>query len=232
VSVASKSARIGGIFVLTVLGLTAILVFWVFLADHTFPTSVDLHSFVNVDVDPWDKGLVSAEGTWRAERKHDRILYLTLSHPLNISHIRCMRQAGICEVATTRINQGIGGYYLVLEVNDLPIKNWNSKSVAFSIGDPSFNCFVETYVITRATKTVLGVSTADGKCDAPLPKGVQRVSDMKPLQLSLVSGSEFASQTRLEEEAPTRSLIFGIVALVGGAWVLFCLIWMVRVARR
>ena len=97
---------------------------------------------------------------------------------------------------------------MVLEVNDLPIKNWNSKSVEFSIGDPSFNCFVETYVITRATKTVLGVSTADGKCDAPLPKGVQRVSDMKPLQLSLVSGSEFASQTRLEEEAPTRSLIF------------------------
>jgi len=230
---ASKAARVVGIVVLMLAGLCTILVGWVFVLDHVFPTPVGLHSSAMVDVDSWDKGLVSAQGTWRAGREHDRILYLTLGKPLNISTINCIQQSGFCNVATTTIKYSPSGYYLDLEVNRLEIKNWSSATLEFSAGDPSYHCFIENYVITRTTKTVTGLSTASGNCSAaPLPKGVRRIADIEPLQLSLVSGSETALRSRIDEEAPTRALISGIVAVMTVAWLLFTAIWIIRVIRR
>ena len=200
-----KAARVAGIVGLMLAGVCAILFGWLFFVDRLFPTPVELHSFAKVDVDSWDKGFVSAQGTWRAGREHDRILYLTLGRPLNISTINCIQQSGFCDVATTTLNYSkSGGYDLDLEVNRLEIKNWNSSTLEFSAGDPSYHCFIENYVITRTTKTVTGLSTASGNCSAaPLPKGVRRIADIEPLQLSLVSGSEAALRSRIDEEAPT-----------------------------
>jgi hypothetical protein len=87
---ASKAKRLAGIIALMLAGLCVILFGWIFFAER----SIGLHSFGKVDVDAWDQGLVLAEGTWRAERKPERILWLTMSKPLNISKIRCMRQSG------------------------------------------------------------------------------------------------------------------------------------------
>jgi hypothetical protein len=102
---ASKAKRVAGIIALMLAGLFMILVGWIFVAGHAFPRHVGLHSFGEVDVDGWDQGFVSAKGTWRAERKPERILWLTLSKPLNISKIRCVRQSGVCEVATTTLDR-------------------------------------------------------------------------------------------------------------------------------
>ena len=176
-----------GIFALMLAGLCVILFGWLFVVEHTLPTQVGLHSFGKVEVDRWEQGLVLAEGTWRPERKPERILFLTLNKPLNISKIHCVRQSGFCEVSTAMLDRSASyGDYLDLELNQIEIKKWTSTSLEFSVGDPSFHCFIETYVINRSTKTITGLSTADGKCDEPLPKGISRVTDMQPLQLSFV----------------------------------------------
>jgi hypothetical protein len=233
VATASKAKRVAGIIALMLAGLCVILFGWIFVVNHTLPTSIGLHSFGKVDVDAWDKGFVSAEGTWRPERKPERILFLTLSKPLNISKIRCVRQSGFCEVATATLDRSASyGDYLDLELYPIEIKKWTSTTLEFSVGDPSFHCFIETYVITRSTQTITGLSTADGKCDGPLPKGISRVADMNPLQLSFVAGSDLVLRSRLDEEAPTRTFISGIVATLTIGWLLFCVIWIVRVIRR
>jgi hypothetical protein len=232
VATASKAKRVAGIIALMLAGLCVILFGWISVAEHAFPTAVGVHSFGEVDVDAWDQGFVLAEGTWRAERKPERILFLTLSKPLNISKIRCVRQSGFCEVATATLDRSARyGDYLDLDLYQIEIKKWTSATLEFSVGDPSFHCFIETYVITRSTKTITGLSTADGKCDEPLPKGTSRVADMKPLQLSFVAGSDLAMRSRLAEEAPTRTFISGIAVTVMIGWLLFCVIWIVRVVR-
>jgi hypothetical protein len=166
-SMSSKAARGAGIIGLMLTGFCAILFGWVFFVDRLFPTPVDLHSVAKVDVDSWDKGFVSALGTWRAGREHERMLYLTLGRPLNISTINCIQQSGFCDVATTTLNHTrSSGYSLDLVVNRLEIKNWNSAILEFSAGDPAYHCFIENYVITRTTKKVTGLSTASGNCSA------------------------------------------------------------------
>jgi hypothetical protein len=230
---ASKAKRPTGIIGLMLAGLCVILFGWIFVAERSMPTSVGLHSFGEVDVDGWDQGLVLAEGTWRAERKPERILWLTLSKPLNISKIRCMRQSGVCEIATTRLDRSASyGNYLDIESIQIEIKKWTSATLEFSIGDPAYDCFIETYVITRSTQTITGLSAADGKCDEPLPKGITRVTDMKPLQLSFVAGSDVALKSRLDEEALTEKFIFGIAVTLMIVWLLFCGLWIIRVVRQ
>jgi hypothetical protein len=230
---ASKAKRLAGIIALMLAGLCVILFGWIFFAERSMPTHVGLHSFGKVDVDAWDQGLVLAEGTWRAERKPERILWLTMSKPLNISKIRCMRQSGICEIATTRLDRSASyGDYLDIESIQIEIKKWTSTTLEFSIGDPASDCFIETYVINRPTKTITGLSTADGKCDEPLPKGIKRVSDMNPLQLSFVAGSDLALRSRLDEEALTEKFIFGIAVTLMIVWLLFCGLWIIRVVRQ
>jgi hypothetical protein len=230
----SKAARVAGIVVMMLAGLCVILVGRIFFSTHLFPTPVSLHSLPKVDTDDWDKGFVSAQGTWKAERNHDRILYLTLSRPLNISIINCVRQSGFCDVATTTLKYlQWGDYSLDLEVNRLEVKKWNDATLEFSVGDPSYHCFIESYVIARGTKTVAGLSTASGNCNAPqFPKGTSSALDMEPLQLSLVSGSEAAPTIRTDEEARTRSLIEGVALVIMFAWLLLSSIWIVQVIRR
>jgi hypothetical protein len=225
---ASKAKRVAGIIGLMLAGLCVILFGWIFFAERSMPTPIGLHSFGKVDVDAWDQGLVLAEGTWRPERKPERILWLTLSKPLNISKIRCMRQSGVCEIATTRLDRSASyGDYLDVESTRIQIKKWTSATLEFSIGDPAYDCFIETYVINRSTQTITGVSTADGKCDEPLPKGVSR----EPLQLSFVAGSDLALRSRLDEEGLTEKFIFGIAVTVMIVWLLFCGLWIIRVVR-
>jgi hypothetical protein len=232
---ASKAKRLAGIIALMLAGLCVILFGWIFFAERSMPTHVGLHSFGKVDVDAWDQGLVLAEGTWRAERKPERILWLTLNRPLNISKIRCVRQSGFCEVATAMLDQSLSYvHYLELDLYQIEIKKWTSTALEFSVGDPALHCFIETYVITRSTKTITGLSTADGKCDEPLPKGISRVSRMNPLQLSFVAGSDLADlalRSRLDEEALTEKFIFGIAVTLMIVWLLFCGLWIVRVVR-
>jgi hypothetical protein len=119
-ALASKATRVAGVIALMLAGLCVILFGWIFVGEHSLPTHVGLHSFGQVDVDGWDRGFVFAEGTWRPERKPDRILFLTLSKPLHITKLRCVRQSGFCEVATAMLDTSHGDY-LDLELNQIEI---------------------------------------------------------------------------------------------------------------
>jgi hypothetical protein len=226
-----KAKRLAGIIALMLAGLCVILFGWIFVAEHSMPKRIALHSFGKVDVDAWDEGVVLAEGTWLAERKPERILFLTLSKSLNMSKIRCERQSGVCEVTTAMLDRLPSFDYLDLELTQMEIKKWTGATLEFSIGNPRFDCFIETYVINRSTQTITGLSAGEGKCDDPLPKGFKR-ADMTPLRLSFVAGSDLAARSQSDEKAPTRTFILGIVATLTIGWLLFCVIWIVGVVRR
>jgi hypothetical protein len=85
--IASKALRVLGLLFLLLLGLAAILAAHLGYIASKVPASILGDGRVHVD--GWDRGFVSARGTWTIEGHNH-------GSPINMSHFRCVRSEGLC----------------------------------------------------------------------------------------------------------------------------------------
>jgi hypothetical protein len=143
-------------------------------------TKVRLPSGPIVFTDSWDRGYVSAEGTFVID--NDRQAF-----PLQITKMQCYRDDKACTVAMAEV--GFGNT-LNLELSTQAISLWNSTTIHIRT---DATCVEYIYTIDRANKRVLGTrSKKQGVtgCD---------VFDSKPLTLTLANG--FDVWWKLNQEA-------------------------------
>jgi hypothetical protein len=145
-------------------------------------TKVRLPTGPIVYTDAWDRGFVSAEGTFVIE--NDRQAF-----PLQITKMHCYRDEKACTVAMAEV-----GFYdtLYLELSTHAVSLWNSTTIHVRTDT---SCVEYVYTIDRANKRVLGTrSKKQGvtSCD---------LIDSKPLTLTLANGFDVWHKLNKEAEA-------------------------------
>jgi hypothetical protein len=206
-SIVSKTLRLFGLLLLLLVGLFAIATAHIVYVSAMVPTSIMGDGRVHVGF--WELGIVSARGTWIIEG-HGH------SSPLNMWDLQCVRDESLCYTAQAEIT---AGRYLNAELERLEIKRWDNATLEF-VTDAA--CVSYVYVINRSTERLTGrrvkKTTTEEMC---------RDIELEPeLRLSFVNGLTVVSELR-HLHAPTP---YSIAAAT--AWLLFILVWMVRVVRR
>lgn len=157
-------------------------------------TKVKLPSDPFVYTDAWERGYVSAEGTFTID--NDRPAF-----PIQVTKIRCDRNEKSCTAARAEI---AFGHMLHVELSTHEITLWNDTTVHFR---EDAICVQYIYTIDRANKRVIGTRTTK-----PNVTGCE-IFENKPLTLSLVNG--FDVWWRLNQEAVAKVSPFmwgGVVA--------------------
>jgi hypothetical protein len=137
---------------------------------------VSLPSFyVTTDSNLWDRGYVTANGTWVMEAPDK------MANPVRTSKIVCVLRDRVCRESTAEITN----YYsklLNLELDLHDILKWESDQIAYT--NDSSICNIYYYYINRVTKQVTGVRKP--KKDAP--RDLCGDSDKREIKLNLQNG--------------------------------------------
>jgi hypothetical protein len=204
--IASKAIRVLGLLILLLLGMAAILAAHLGYIAQKVPLGI--HGDGRVYTGGWDRGFIAANGTWTIESQGH-------AFPLNTSEIRCVKSDGLCYAAEARVSDG----YLTAGLELYDIKKWDSTTLEFVT---EAACVTYAYVINRSTEKLTGrrlkTATTDPTC--------QLIVLEPDLKLSFVNGLDVVRNLH-DQHAPTG---FSIAAAT--AWVLFILVWIVRVVRR
>jgi hypothetical protein len=206
--VLKKFFKVLGIVGLTIVGLLGIVA--LYASDVELRVPVDLGGDGKVHVDGWDRGYVSAKGTWVIDGERH-------AYPLNISDITCWRDSQLCYVADAHVSER-GSNYLDADVTLHDIKRWDASTIEYT--DDAV-CTTYSYVIDRTTQKIIGRrfkkdNATDELCG---PTSAD-------LRLSLVKGWDVVQALRRERAPNTISII------VATAFVLLMLAWGWRVIRK
>src|SRR5262249_17801485 len=136
---------VAGILALTLLGV--ILIFGLHINAIRLAVPVTPSGDGKVFVNLWDRGYVSANGTWVIDQ--DR-----MADPINVSNVSCVRNENICYDAQARISRGSFDSYLYSDLERYPIVRWDDSTVQFQ--NDSTVCVTYIYVIDRATQKLSG----------------------------------------------------------------------------
>lgn len=198
---------LGWVFFILIVGLAGTIA--IIATANSFidsDTKVKLPSGPLVYTDAWERGYVSAEGTFTID--NDRQAF-----PLQVTKIQCLRDVKECTAARAEV---AFGNMLHVELSTHPIALWNDTTVHFR---EDATCVQYVYTIDRADKRVFGTRTKK-----PNVSGCD-VFENKSMSLSLVNG--FDVWWRLNQEAVAKVVPFmwgGIVAwwlllvFVGWRW--------------
>ena len=97
-----------------------------------------------VFTDLWDRGYVSARGTWVFEDDTKE------AFPRQTTDIRCYRETKECQSAQADIAFDI----LSLQTENFPITSWDSQSIVYVSNEAL--CVTYTYTFSRSTNRVTG----------------------------------------------------------------------------
>lgn len=166
---------------------------------HKVPVSLYGYSLF---VDFWDRGYVSAEGTWVIENeKH--------AFPLNTSSITCSRETGFCTDSSARVQTGTGTASLNVEAETHQITKWDNDTLTYTTDT---RCVDYVYTINRATKQISGLRKVNAKSDPETCSGLEN-----ELRLRLTNG--FDVYWKMQEEAFPHAyfwLFAGTIFAFGG----------------
>jgi hypothetical protein len=154
----------------------------------------------------WDKGTVSATGTWTM--LNDRP-----ADPIQVTQLRCYRETGLCFEASAKYSLG---KYISAEFFPRVIESWTKDVITYS--ESSALCVVIHYTISRNSNQVTGRRVAI----KPTPQGCEGMRQTD-VDLAMVDGFEVWRTER--DRAMPWTLIGALEALlvVGGicliAWI-------------
>lgn len=178
------------------LGSTAILVGllsgWVtyilYVENEAAPVSLP-RFYVTTDNYLWDRGYVTASGTWVMEAPDK------MANPMRTSKIVCILRDRVCRESTAEITN----YYsklLNLEFDVHDILKWDADQIAYT--NDSSICNVYYYYINRVTKQVTGVRKPKNNA----PKDTCDHSDKHEIKLNLANGFDIYWDARQKSMSP------------------------------
>jgi hypothetical protein len=167
-----------------------------------------------VFTDLWDRGYVSAVGTWVFEDDTKQ------AFPRQTTDIKCYRETKECQSAQADIAFDI----LTVQTETFPITSWDSQSIVYVSNDPM--CVTYTYTISRSTNRVTGRRQ-------PKPSSSSTESACEPFEkrtfnLSLRDGFLVWQQLKRDEERIVLPIMYGAL----GVWWAFIVYRIVRTIRR
>lgn len=190
-----KSVKVAAIVCAMLVGLVAVVSAVNLYVSRVVPVSLLGYSLF---VDSWDRGYVSAEGTWIIENgKH--------AFPLNTSTITCLRESGSCIDSSARIFTGTGTGLLSVEAETHLITKWDNDTLTYTTES---ECVDYVYTITRATKQVSGLRKRNTKSE---PGTCSSVED--ELRLRLADG--FDVYWKMRDDSFPHGYLWFFAATIG-----------------
>ena len=178
-----------------------------YIENEAAPASLP-NFYVTTDNILWDRGYVTAKGTWVME------LPDKMANPFRTSEIICVYRDKMCRESTAEISNF---YSKVLNLNsDLhTILKWDTDQIAYA--NDSSICNVYYYYINRVTKQVTGVRKP--KKDAP--KDICDDSDKREIKLNLQNGFDIywdARQKSMSSFARMTPLVILLLGYLYSLW--------------
>jgi hypothetical protein len=167
----------------------------------------------HVFTDFWDRGYVTAVGTWVFEDDTKQ------AFPRQTTEIKCYREAKECQSAQAEIAMEM----LTVQTERFPITSWDNESIVYVSNGPL--CVAYTYTISRSTKRVSGKRepkaslSADPSCAS---------FEKRTFYLSLRDGFSVWQQLEAEDQKVVLPILYGSL----GAWWAFIVYRIVRTVRR
>lgn len=166
-----------------------------------------------VFTDYWDRGYVSAVGTWVFEDDTKQ------AFPRQTTDIKCYRETKECQSAQAEIAMDM----LTAQTEHFPITSWDSQSITYVSNDPL--CVSFTYTISRSTNRVTGQRQ-------PRPSSSTEPScasfEKRTFNLSLRDGFLVWQQLQAEDERVVLPIMYAAL----GMWWAFIVYRMFRTMRR
>lgn len=188
--------RIFGWLLLGAAGSLTIVAGWRYYVDTQVP--VKLRAGGSVETQLWDRGFVTANGTWVAESGGE-------PDALQYTNLACYRSDNTCRAATAEI---LAGTTLSLNTVTYRITRWSESTLIFTNSESP--CTEFTYSISRANQRIVGTRSARKSADDTCP-----VAD-EVVQLTLVDGAKVTKAQEQEANARAQPV----------AWASLAALWM------
>ena len=177
-------------------GSLTIVAGWRYYVDTQVP--VKLRAGGSVETNLWDRGFVTANGTWVTENDGQ-------SDALQYTNLACYRSDGTCRAATAEI---LAATTLSLNTVTYKITRWSETTLMFTNSESP--CTEFTYPISRANQRIVGTRSSKKSADEACP-----VAD-EVVQLTLVDGAKVTKAQEQEANARAQPV----------AWASLAALWM------
>ena len=159
----------------------------------------------------WDRGYVTATGTWVIEEAQQ-------AFPSQTTEIKCYRDEKQCYSAQAEITFG---ETLAVQSERFPITTWDANTIVYTSTDPT--CVTYVYTISRASERITGQrrpkKNVEGTCD---------LLEQRVFNLTMRDGLQVWQQ--LQNDVASKTFPFMWVAL--GLWWAFIIYRLVKSIRR
>lgn len=199
--------KIGHIFLWLFIGiLGSLLIGFVAIMSIEYQSLPKISSGGSVFTSFWDRGFVSATGTWVIEDTKQ-------AFPRQTTEIKCYRDEKECLSAQAEITFGDT---LSLQTERMTITSWDANTIVYASTEPA--CVTYVYTITRASQRVTGQRR-------PKPTGdTCKMLEQRVLNLTMRDGFQVWQQLQNEVAAKT----YPFMSATLGLWWAFVIYRMVR----
>jgi hypothetical protein len=184
--------RIAGWVFVGAVGSLAIVQGWHYYVDTQVP--VKLRGGGSVETSLWERGYVTANGTWVVESGQE-------ARPLQYTSVACYRSDNTCRSATAEV---LASSTLSLDTATYKVAHWSETTLMFVNSDSP--CSEFTYTISRVNQRVVG--TRSPKRNA----AESCTEDEGTLQLTLVDGAKVTRAQELEANARAQPVAWASLA--------------------
>ena len=187
-----SGSRITGWVLIGTVGSLAIVQGWGYYVDTQVP--VKLRPGGSVETSLWDRGYVTANGTWVAESGDQ-------SRPLQYTSVACYRSDNTCRSATAEV---LANSTLSLDTVTYKVVQWSETTLMFVNSESP--CSEFTYTISRVNQRVVGTRSPKRNPSESC------AADESTMQLTLVDGAKVTKAQEQDANARAQPIAWAILA--------------------